>query len=109
MLYPEEGDKEKSLMKKMTCKNKILFSKHNPGNEEEFFMGNDEGIFLYNIFNLIGEGDDENKKIDIEKEYIDKIEEKYKHICITFIKKDKNFFIEDDSLGVVRVWTIKEG
>ena len=109
VLYPEEGENEKNLMKKMNCNNKISFLKHNPANEEEFFMGNDEGIFLYNIFNLIGEGDDENKKIDIEKEYIDKSEEKSKHICITFIQEDKNFFIEGDSLGVVRVWTIKEG
>ena len=109
VLYPEEGDKEKSLMKKMTCNNKILFLKHNPGNEEEFFMGNDEGIFLYNIFSLIGEGDDANKKIETEKEYIDKDAEKSKHLCITFIEEDKNFFIEGDSLGIVRVWSIKEG
>ena len=109
VLYPEEGEKEKNLMKKMTCKNKILFLKHNPSNEEEFFMGNDEGIFLYNIFNLIGEGDDVNKNIDVEKEYIDTNDEKSKHLCITFIEEDKNFFIEGDSLGIVRVWSIKEG
>ena len=109
VLYPEEGEKEKNLMKKMTCKNKILFLKHNPGNEEEFFMGNEDGIFLYNIFNLIGEGDDINKNIEVEKEYIDKEDEKSKHICITFIEEDKNFFIEGDSLGIVRVWSIKEG
>ena len=109
VLYPEEGEKEKTLMKTMTCKNKILFLKHNPSNEEEFFMGNDEGIFLYNIFNLIGEGDDSNKNIDIEKEYIDKSDEKSKHICITFLENEKNIFVEGDSLGVVRVWKIKEG
>ena len=109
VLYPEEGENEKNLMKKMICKDKIFFLKHNPANEEEFFMGNEEGIFLYNIFNLIGEGDDENKNIDIEKEFVDKNNEKSKHICIAFIPEDKNIFIEGDSIGLVRVWDIKEG
>jgi len=109
VLYPEEGDNEKNLMKKMTCKSKIYCLKHNPANEEEFFIGNDEGIMLYNIFNLIGEGDDVNKAIDTEKEYIDKNDEKAKHICITFIEEDNDFFIEGDSIGIVRVWSIKEG
>ena len=75
----------------MTCKSKIYCLKHNPQNEEEFFIGNDEGIYLYNIFNLIGEGDDANKNIDIEKEYIDKNDEKAKHLCISFIEEDKNY------------------
>ena len=96
-------------MKKMTCKSKIYCLKHNPANEEEFLIGNDEGIMLYNIFNLIGEGDDVNKAIDTEKEYIDKNDEKAKHICITFIEEDNDFFIEGDSIGIVRVWSIKEG
>ena len=109
VLYPEEGENEKNLQKKMTCKSKIYCLKHNPQNEEEFFIGNDEGIYLYNIFNLIGEGDDANKNIDIEKEYIDKNDEKAKHLCISFIEEDKNYFIEGDSIGIVRVWSIKEG
>ena len=109
VLYPEEGENEKNLMKKMICKNKIFFLKHNPANEEEFFMGNEEGIFLYNIFNLIGEGDDINKNIDIEKEFIDKNDEKAKHLCITFIEENKDLFVEGDSMGIVRVWSIKEG
>ena len=109
VLYPEEGENEKNLQKKMTCKNKIYCLKHNPSNEEEFFIGNDEGIFLYNIFNLIGEGDDVNKNIDIEKEYIDKNDEQAKHLCIAFVEDNKDIFVEGDAVGVVRVWSIKEG
>ena len=109
VLYPEEGENEKNLKKKMTCKNKMYCLKHNIHNEEEFFIGTDEGIFLYNIFNLIGEGDDVNKNIDIEKEYVDKNDEQAKHLCISFIEDDKNYFVEGDSIGIVRVWSIKEG
>ena len=110
VLYPEENkENEKSLIKYMIHKNKILFVKHNPSNEEEFFIGTEEGVHLYNIFNLIGEGDDNNKNIEPEKEFIDKNEDKAKHVCITFIEEDKNYFIEGDSIGIVRIWSIKEG
>ena len=110
VLYPEEDkENEKSLIKNMIHKNKILFVKHNPANEEEFFIGTDEGVHLYNIFNLIGEGDDNNKNIEPEKDFIDKNEDKSKHVCITFIEEDRNYFIEGDSIGIVRIWSIKDG
>ena len=110
ILYPEEDEEnEKSLIKNMIHKNKIFCLKHNPGNEEEFFVGTEDGVYLYNIFNLIGEGDDKNKNIDPEKIFIDKNEDKSNHVCITFIEEDKNYFIEGDSIGIVRIWSIKEG
>ena len=110
VLFPDEDkEKEQSLIKTMIYKNKILCLIHNPGNEEEFFIGSEEGIHLYNIFNLLGEGDDKNKNIEPEKDFIDKNEDKSKHVCITFIQEDKNYVIEGDSIGIVRIWSIKDG
>ena len=109
VLYPEESkENEKSLIKKLIHKNKILCLKHNIINEEEFFIGTEDGIYLYNIFNLIGDGEDNNKNIEPEKEYIDKSEDKAKHVCITFIEEDKNYFLEGDSIGIVRIWSTKD-
>ena len=109
VLYPEESDEsEKSLIKYLVHKNKILCLKHNPTNEEEFFFGTEDGVHLYNIFNLIGEGDDQNKSVEPEKEFIDKNEDKANHVCITFIEEDKNYFLEGDSIGIVRIWSIKD-
>ena len=110
VLYPEESkENEKSMIKYMIYKNKILCLKHNPSNEEEFFIGTEEGVHLFNIFNLIGEGDDKNKNIEPEREFIDKNEDKAKHVCITFIEEEKNYMIEGDSIGIMRIWSIKDG
>ena len=109
VLYPEESkENEKSLIKKLIHKSKILCLKYNIINEEEFFIGTEEGVHLYNIFNLIGDGEDDNKNVEPEKEYIDKNEDKAKHVCLTFIEEDKNYFIEGDSIGIVRIWSIKD-
>ena len=110
VLYPEESkENEKNLMKYMTHKNEVLCLKHNPVNEEEFFVGTEEGVHMYNIFNLIGEGDDKNKNIEQERDFIDKSEDKAKHVCITFIEEELNYMIEGDSIGIMRVWSIKDG
>ena len=110
VLYPEENkESEQNLIKSMTHKNKILCLKHNPSNEEEFFIGTEEGVHLYNIFNLLGENDDKNKNVEQEREFIDKNEDKAKHVCITFIEEEKNYMIEGDSIGIMRVWSIKDG
>ena len=110
VLYPEENkESEQNLIKSMTHKNKILCLKHNPANEEEFFIGTEEGVHLYNIFNLVGENDDKNKNVEQEREFIDKNEDKAKHVCITFIEEEKNYMIEGDSIGIMRVWSIKDG
>ena len=110
VLYPEESkENEKSMIKYMIYKNKILCLKHNPSNEEEFFIGTEEGVHLFNIFNLIGEGDDKNKNIEPEREFIDKNEDKAKHVCITFLEEEKNYMIEGDSIGIMRIWSIKDG
>ena len=110
VLYPEEDSQnEKSMIKELKCKNKVLCLKHNPTNEEEFFIGTEEGVHLYNIFNLIGEGEDDNKKVEPERDFIDKNEDKAKHVCITFIEEEKNYMIEGDSIGIMRIWSIKDG
>ena len=61
--------------------------------EEEFFIGTEEGVHLYNIFNLVGENDDKNKNVEQEREFIDKNEDKAKHVCITFIEEEKNYML----------------
>ena len=106
ILYPENDDI--NSIKFLTMNSKIFCIKHNFSNLEEFFVGNEEGIYLFSIFNLpgINEGKDSNIKPD--KMFIDKDEDKSKHLCMTIIEEDKNLLVEGDSIGIIRVWSIKD-
>ena len=106
ILYPEKDDI--NSIKFLTMSTKIFCVKHNLSNLEEFFVGNEEGIYLYSIFNIPGINEGKDSNVNPDKTFIDNNEDKAKHLCMAIIEEDKNLLVEGDSLGNIRVWSIKD-
>ena len=96
------GDGQEANNTTIKTKGKVCCIHHNTFVKEEnpfFYVGTTEGVYQYNI---------KEKQEEPSKVFVEEGSNKAKHTRICFLETDEDTFIEGDSFGKVRVWSISK-